>query len=101
MQLSSVERETIILYNEGSDEAEVWTYRQSLIRKLKEAGLVPVRTDKHGGVGFKVPKRWVKVSPPRKGNPNAKPPRRPASQNAQSTPLDPVISGIEQGSLAG
>lgn len=85
MNLSSAERETIILYNEQDKTAEVWTYRQSLIRKLKEAGAKPVRTDQHGGVGFVVPKRWVKVSPPRKGNPNARPPRRVAQQNTQST----------------
>lgn len=38
MNLSSIEQETIINYNQGEAEATVFTYDKALIRKLEPAG---------------------------------------------------------------
>ncbi len=37
MKLSNVEKETIILFNEGEREAEVYTHNKKLVGKLKKA----------------------------------------------------------------
>lgn len=72
MNIPNVERETIITYNEQEKTAVVYTCSPSLIRRLE--GLTTARPDEcrllrrmPDGVGieYEVPKKWVKVSPPR------------------------------------
>ena len=72
MNLSNIEKETVITYNEQEKTAVVYTCSPSLIRGLE--GLTTARPDEcrllrrmPDGVGieYEVPKKWVKVSPPR------------------------------------
>lgn len=68
MNLSRVEQETIILFNEAEATASVYTYNGALKRKL--SGLCEARPeearqtkdDGTGGLTFTVPKRWIKVN---------------------------------------
>ncbi len=71
MSLTNIERETIICFNEAEKTAEVFTYRQSLIRQLdglteeRPTEAMRVKTNAEGGVTFIVPKAWIKVKPKR------------------------------------
>ena len=67
-KLTNYERETILLFNEAEDKADVTTYNAALIRKLgrlaeerpQEIKLVDVNGD--GGRRYEIPKRWIKVN---------------------------------------
>ena len=72
MNIPNVERETVITYNEQEKTAVVYTCNPVLKRKLD--GLTAARPDECKllrrfpdgvGVEYEVPKKWVKVSPPR------------------------------------
>lgn len=71
MYIQKEERETIITYNEAEPVASVYTMNGALIRKLD--GLVQnrpddarrVKTYPDGAQEYEVPKKWVKVQPPR------------------------------------
>ena len=71
IQLSSQERETIILFNEGDQQAECFTYNKKMISKLTQ--LAEQRPDQvrlvfnnqSGGIAFSVPKKWIKINPGR------------------------------------
>lgn len=72
MNIPGIERETVITYNEQEKTAVVYTCRPALICKLD--GLTTARPDEckllrrfPDGIGmeYEVPKKWVKVSPPR------------------------------------
>lgn len=72
MKLSKEEQETIICYNEGSQTASVYTHNAALRHKLEQ--LAQERPDDcrleqtgHNGeaVDYIIPKRWVKITPPR------------------------------------
>lgn len=79
MKLSNLEKETIILWNEAEKTASVYTYNPALIRQLSELcrthpgqvcqthpGQVCQTGDNGwGGLTFSLPKRWLKVAPPR------------------------------------
>ena len=72
MNLSSIEQETIINYNQGEAEATVFTYDKALIRKLerlreKNPAVDLLREEKTGAREYRFPKRWLKVVP-RRGN---------------------------------
>lgn len=73
MNLTRAERETIILYNEEEQTAEVYTCNEAMKRKLTKLhedgteGIAFVRSDEYS-VTYTVPKKWVKVSPPKKMN---------------------------------
>lgn len=70
------ERETIIRWDESpKGKATLFTYNESLIRKLDSymannpENVICVRRDKVESlesVTYLIPKRWVKISPPRK-----------------------------------
>ena len=73
MDLSKYEKETIINFNEAEKVASVYTHNKALKRKL--AALTEQYPDEciimstnHDAMGIEyiVPKRWIKVSPPRK-----------------------------------
>ena len=67
MQLSMVERETIILFNEGEADAEVYTFNEKLKRKLEQAAsrhpeiYQLKKADEHGGMTYVFPKKWLDV----------------------------------------
>ena len=72
MNIPGIERETVITYNEQEKAAVVYTCNPALKRKLD--GLTIARPDECKllrrfpdgiGVEYEVPKKWVKVSPPR------------------------------------
>ena len=71
MKLSNLEKETIILWNEAEREAEVYTYNPALQQQLR--GLCSqypeqVRLTKdgcHGSITVQLPKKWLRVVPPR------------------------------------
>ena len=70
MKLTPAERETIILYDEAGDTANVYTYDHKLIEKLKQLHkkhpdqIYPERPARHGAVSYKVPKRCVSIRAP-------------------------------------
>lgn len=71
MNLTRAERETIILYNEEEQTAEVYTCNEAMKRKLTKLhedgteGITFVRSDEYS-VTYTVPKKWVKIKPPAK-----------------------------------
>ena len=69
MNLSRIEQETIINYNEAEATASVYTHKKSLQKKLSTlAEQRPndcklLRTSHDGlAMEFEIPKRWVKVN---------------------------------------
>lgn len=71
MKLSNLERETIILWNEAEASAEIYTHNPALQAQLRELCRTypeQVRLTQEGDFGsltFQLPKRWLKVVPPR------------------------------------
>lgn len=65
MKLTPQEQETILLYNNGDKEAEIYTYDPKLIRKIEQAAnrrpdLYRItRRDSDGAVTCVFPKRWL------------------------------------------
>lgn len=69
MNLSKLEQETIILFNEEESTAEIDTCNKALINRLdgfcnKSADIVCTGSDEHGK-RYILPKKWVKVNMPR------------------------------------
>lgn len=71
MKLTKIEQETIINFTEAERTASVYTHNEALKRQLLElcqSHPEQVRqTDANcwGGLTFELPKKWLKVSPPR------------------------------------
>ena len=71
MNLTKVEQETIILFNEGEVAASVYTHNAALQRLLLElcetrpAQARQIEDNQRGGLTFEIPKKWVKIVPPR------------------------------------
>lgn len=69
-QLSLAEQETIILWDNGLDMAEVYTHDQRLLNKLRELSrqfpenFVLKRTGPGRSETYRIPKRCVSVRPP-------------------------------------
>lgn len=70
--LTSYEKETVIVYNNEETTAQVFTYHRALQNKLNK--LLGVNSDisvlRKGDewTEYIVPKSWIKVSPPRQVN---------------------------------
>ena len=65
MELTAIEQETIILYNQAEATAEVETYDARLLEKLNRlAEKYPDQIQKTGERRFTVPKRCVSVREP-------------------------------------
>jgi len=60
---SLIERETIILFNEAESEAEIYTYNQKLISKLKKHPEIAKlkRSDDTGAYTFILPKNELSI----------------------------------------
>lgn len=75
MKLSNVEKETIINFNEAERTASIYTHNGALKRQLLElcrthpAQVRQIAANGWGGLTFELPKKWLKVSPPRKPTP--------------------------------
>ena len=71
MRLTNVEKETIINFNEAERTASVYTHNEALKRQLLElCQSYPEQVRKSaanawGGLTIELPKKWLKVSPPR------------------------------------
>ncbi len=70
MRLSNLEKESIVLFNEAETDAEVYTYNPALQRRLLTlCETHPEQARKietsGGALAFKIPKKWIKVVPPR------------------------------------
>jgi len=72
MKLSLYERETIINFNESEATASVYTMNRALQNRLKRLAedrsgdCVLEHTSKaDNAVEYIIPKRWIKISPPR------------------------------------
>ncbi|GFI23941.1 hypothetical protein IMSAGC011_02731 [Lachnospiraceae bacterium] len=71
MKLSKYEKETIIQFNEADQTASVYTYNNALKRQLIELceaypEQVHCTEDNDcGGLTFLLPKKWLKITPPR------------------------------------
>ena len=71
MTLTKVEQETIVLFNEAEATASVYTHNAALQRILLElcqshpAQASRTEDNRHGGLTFEIPKKWVKIAPPR------------------------------------
>ena len=70
MKLSPEERETIILYDESTDKASVYTHDKKLREKLKRLHkkypdrIFPERKEHPGAVSYIVPKKCVMIHEP-------------------------------------
>ena len=71
MTLTKVEQETIVLFNEAEATASVYTHNAALQRILLElcqshpGQARRTEDNRHGGLTFEIPKKWVKIAPPR------------------------------------
>ena len=77
MKLTPYERETIINYNEGEKTASVYTHNTALRRRLDQ--VFKTRSDEmeiirsgEDYTEYVVPRKWIKVSPPRQTSEEAK-----------------------------
>ena len=67
MSLTNIEKETIVLFNEGEDTAEIYTFNKKLISKIrKKCEQHPdifkiTKEDNHGGVTCQLPKKRLSV----------------------------------------
>lgn len=75
MKLSNYEKETIINFNEEDKTASVYTHNAALQVRLaalcgSHPALVRQTADnEHGGQTFELPKKWLKITPPRQLSP--------------------------------
>lgn len=71
-RLSPIEKETIIIFNEGEPQAECFTYNRKLTSRLKKLceshgdEIEHIRDNGVGGLTFTFPKAWVRVNPKRR-----------------------------------
>lgn len=71
MKLTNYEKESVINFNEADQTASIYTHNAALIRQLTQlCGSHPEQVRRtgdngYGGLTFELPKKWLKVSPPR------------------------------------
>lgn len=71
MRLTNIEKETIINFNEAERTASIYTHNEALKgRLLKLCQTYPEQVrqtaaNRWGGLTFELPKKWLKVAPPR------------------------------------
>lgn len=71
--MTRVERETIVAYNQQDEEATVMTHDPSLKRKLdklceERPDDIQMTLECKGSKNYIFPKKWIKITPPRKSN---------------------------------
>jgi len=70
-KLTKAEQETIILFDEDTKMATVYTHNSKLKRQLSDlaakrpAETKQIKDSKWGGLTFELPKTWVKIRPGR------------------------------------
>ncbi|VYT17496.1 Uncharacterised protein [uncultured Anaerotruncus sp.] len=102
MSLSLYERETVITFNEAEATARIYTYNKALCRKLNQ--LAQERPEdctlkaarENGAVDYLIPKRWVRVRPPRVASEAQKAASREAIKKANLSLANPRPRGEPQ-----
>ena len=75
MKLPKIEQETIINFNEAERTGSIYTHNAALKRQLLALcqtcpeQVRQTAANRWGGLTFELPKKWLKVSPPRKPSP--------------------------------
>ena len=59
-KLNKTEQETIISFNRGDLNANLFTYQKSLQNHMKKLGAQVINTNTFGGMDFSFPKNWVR-----------------------------------------
>lgn len=73
--MARAEQETVILFNEEEKTASVYTCNGRLKNKLaalcvsRPEEVKQAADDKRGGITFIVPKKWIRIKPPRNTSP--------------------------------
>ena len=94
MRLTNIEKETVINFNEAERTASVYTHNEALKHQLLELcqshpeQVRQTAANAWGGLTFELPKKWLKVSPPRVLSPAQRAVLDRMNQNKQ-TPLIP------------
>ena len=71
MRLTKYEQETIILFNESESAATAYTYNTGLQNTLNSLcqshpeQVTQTGDNGYGGLTYSLPKKWVKIAPPR------------------------------------
>ena len=71
MRLTNIEKETVINFNEAERTASIYTHNEALKRQLSELcrthpdQVRQTDANRWGGLTFELPKKWLKISPPR------------------------------------
>jgi len=71
VKLTNVEKETVINFNEAERIASVYTHNETLKRQLLELcrthpeQVCQTTANGWGGLTFELPKKWLRVTPPR------------------------------------
>ena len=71
MKLSRIEQETIINFNEAKGMASLYTHNAALKERLlglcrdHPSQVRQTADNGRGGLAFELPKKWLKVTPPR------------------------------------
>lgn len=64
-----IEQETSIVFNATEDSALVWSASPVFLKRMEKLGVEPYQVGRRGEHGesraYRVPKKWVKVHPPR------------------------------------
>jgi len=71
MKLTNIEKETVVNFNEAERMASVYTHNKALKRQLLELcrthpeQIHQTAANAWGGLTFELPKKWLKITPPR------------------------------------
>ena len=65
IKLSLLEQETVVSFNRKEDFAEVSTNVETIKRLMRKRGVEPIGDTQAGYSHYRVPKSWIKISPPR------------------------------------
>lgn len=65
MSLTKLETETVINFNDAEGVAYISTRQRSMVTRMKKLGVEPNYSQADYDV-YEVPKKWIKISPPRK-----------------------------------
>lgn len=67
MTLSSCEKETVIVFNESDNDAEIFTHNGRMLRELEKLAterpedVQHIKDNDTGGSTYRLPKKWVKI----------------------------------------
>ena len=95
MRLTNIEKETVINFNEAERTASIYTHNEALKHQLLElcqthpAQVRQTAANAWGGLTFELPKKWLRVTPPRGQNESEQAKGRLTVQTARSGMIYP------------